>query len=41
MSEKFASADLTADQLNAIVKKLGGHEAVLKFLRIDFYVKKC
>lgn len=31
--EKFASADLTAGQLNAIVKKLGGQEASLKFLR--------
>lgn len=29
----FASANLTAGQLNAIVKKLGGHEAALKFLR--------
>lgn len=40
MSEKFASADLTADQLNAIVKKLGGHEAVLKFLRGELSVSE-
>ncbi len=33
MSTEFASADLTAGQLNAIVKKLGGHEEALKFLR--------
>ena len=31
--EKFASADLTAGQLNAIVKKLGGKDGALKFLR--------
>jgi hypothetical protein len=31
--EKFASADMTAGQLNAIVKKLGGKEGALKFLR--------
>lgn len=30
---KFASAGLTAGQLNAIVKKLGGHDAALAFLR--------
>ena len=40
MSEKFASADLTAGQLNAIVKKLGGHEAVLKFLRGELSVSE-
>lgn len=28
----FASVDLTADQMNAIVEKLGGHEAALRFL---------
>ncbi len=33
MEKTFASADLTAGQLNAIVKKLGGHEGALKFLR--------
>ncbi len=33
MSTEFASAGLTAGQLNAIVKKLGGHEAALNFLR--------
>jgi len=30
---EFASADLTVGQLNAIVKKLGGHEGALRFLR--------
>ncbi|MFA5936149.1 MAG: hypothetical protein WC787_04855 [Patescibacteria group bacterium] len=33
MRAKFASAGLTAGQLNAIVKKLGGHDAALRFLR--------
>ncbi|MDO8557512.1 MAG: hypothetical protein Q7R98_03580 [Candidatus Jorgensenbacteria bacterium] len=33
MSGKFASANLTAGQLNAIVKKLGGHDAAIKLLR--------
>jgi hypothetical protein len=32
-STEFASAGLTAGQLNAIVKKLGGHDGALKFLR--------
>lgn len=40
MSEKFASADLTAGQLNAIVKKLGGHDAALKFLRGELSVSE-
>ncbi len=31
-TSEFASAGLTAGQLNAIVKKLGGHEAALAFL---------
>ena len=30
---EFASANLTAGQLNAIVKKLGGYEEALRFLR--------
>jgi hypothetical protein len=38
--EKFASADLTAGQLNAIVKKLGGQEAALKFLRGELSVSE-
>ena len=38
MSEFFASSDLTAGQLNAIVKKLGGHEAALQFLRGELTV---
>jgi len=33
MSTEFASADLTAGQLNAIVKKLGGHDGAIKFLQ--------
>lgn len=33
MSNEFASASLTAGQLNAIVKKLGGHDMALRFLR--------
>ncbi len=33
MSTKFASADLTAGQLNAIVKKLGGHDGAIEFLQ--------
>ncbi len=32
-TELFASADLTAGQLNAIVKKLGGHDRAIKFLQ--------
>lgn len=40
MSEKFASADLTAGQLNAIIKKLGGYEAALKFLRGELSVSE-
>lgn len=34
----FASKDLTAGQLNAIVKKLGGHDAALRFLRNELKV---
>lgn len=34
----FASADLTMGQMNAIVKKLGGRERALKFLRGDLKV---
>lgn len=40
MSERFASADLTAGQLNAIVKNLGGHDAALKFLRGELTVSE-
>ncbi len=39
MSE-FASAKLTAGQLNAIVKKLGGHEAALRFLNDEIVVSE-
>lgn len=34
----FTSANLTAGQLNAIVKKLGGHEAAMRFLRGELVV---
>jgi hypothetical protein len=34
----FASADLTVGQLNAVVKKIGGHDAVLKFLRGELII---
>lgn len=37
-NNEFASAGLTAGQLNAIVKKLGGHEAALAFLRGELIV---
>ena len=37
--EKFSSADLTGGQLNAVVKKLGGHEGALKFLRDELVVQ--
>ncbi|MBP9701418.1 MAG: hypothetical protein KBD47_00360 [Candidatus Pacebacteria bacterium] len=33
MSTEFASANLTGGQLNAIVKKLGGHDGAIKFLQ--------
>lgn len=36
----FASADLTAGQLNAVVKKLGGHNATLRFLRDELIVSE-
>lgn len=36
----FASADLTIGQINAIVKKLGGQEAALKFLRGELTVSE-
>jgi hypothetical protein len=38
MTERFAAADLTLGQMNAIVKKLGGREAALKFLRGELAV---
>lgn len=40
MNNLFASADLTAGQLNAIVKKLGGHNRALKFLRGELAVSE-
>ncbi len=40
MSTEFASAGLTAGQLNAIVKKLGGHEKALAFLRGELSVSE-
>ncbi|MDO8486431.1 MAG: hypothetical protein Q7S77_01915 [Candidatus Staskawiczbacteria bacterium] len=36
---EFASANLTAGQLNAIVKKLGGEEGAMSFLRDETVVK--
>lgn len=39
-TNEFASASLTAGQLNAIVKKIGGHDAALKFLRGELTVSK-
>jgi hypothetical protein len=40
MSAEFASASLTAGQLNAIVKKLGGHDMALRFLRDELSVSE-
>lgn len=40
MSAEFASAGLTAGQLNAIVKKLGGHDMALRFLRDELSVSE-
>ena len=37
---EFASAGLTASQLNAIVKKLGGHDMALRFLRDELSVSE-
>ncbi len=39
-SKLFESQDLTAGQLNAIVKKLGGHDAAMKFLRGELVVSE-
>src|SRR3989338_6302643 len=40
MSTEFASAGLTAGQLNAIVKKLGGYDMALRFLRDELSVSE-
>ncbi len=40
MSTEFASASLTAGQLNAVVKKLGGPEMALRFLRDELSVSE-
>ena len=40
MSTEFASAGLTAGQLNTIVKKLGGHDMALRFLRDELSVSE-
>lgn len=37
---EFALADLTVGQLNAVVKKLGGYEGALRFLRGEIVVLK-
>ncbi|MDP2944707.1 MAG: hypothetical protein Q8N57_04060 [bacterium] len=39
-TNEFAFSDLTAGQLNAVVKKLGGYEATLKFLRGELIVSE-
>ena len=40
MSTEFASAGLTVGQINAIVKKLGGHDMALRFLRDELSVSE-
>lgn len=40
MGGEFASASLTAGQLNAIIKKLGGPEEALRFLRNEVKVSQ-
>ena len=40
MSKEFASAEMTAGQLNAIVKKLGGYDGAMKFLRDELSVSE-
>src|SRR3989338_3860444 len=40
MDTQFASAGLTAGQLNAMVKKLGGHDKAMSFLRGELKVSK-
>ena len=40
MNTEFASAGLTAGQLNAIVKKFGGHDSALRFLRDELSVSE-
>jgi len=37
---RFASSELTMGQMNAIVKKLGGHDNVLRFLRGELIVSE-
>ena len=39
MSSEFASANLTVGQINAIVKKLGGEDGAMKFLRGELIVQ--
>lgn len=39
-STEFASASLTAGQLNAIVKKLGGYDMALRFLRDELTISE-
>jgi len=40
MSTEFASARLTAGQLNAIVKNLGGYDMALRFLRNELTISE-
>jgi len=39
-TNEFASSELTVGQLNAVVKKLGGHDATLRFLRGELIVSE-
>ncbi|HUD03104.1 MAG TPA: hypothetical protein VMR46_03800 [Candidatus Paceibacterota bacterium] len=38
LKDRFAMADLTGGQMNAIVKKLGGHQGALRFLRDELKI---
>jgi len=40
MNNEFASANLTVGQINAIVKKLGGHDMALRFLRDELVISE-
>jgi hypothetical protein len=40
MNNEFAMADLTGGQLNAIVKKLGGYDGAMRFLRGEVVVSE-
>ncbi len=40
MGERFAAADLTVGQINAVIKALGGYDAALQLLRGELSVYK-